>query len=396
MHGVGSNARRLRSGFTTGACAAAAAKAATLLLLEAHSSLSGPAPAGGEDIAIPFPDGSRHAFRIQQSGCRMQDGNISASASVIKDAGDDPDVTNGAEIAAEARFIDAPPCRDGDREHGAAIGDIPGVSCALVLRGGHGVGRVTKPGLPVPVGEPAINPIPRKMIREAVGEALQSDLTRKDLCLEITITVPQGEALAKKTLNARLGILGGISILGTSGIVKPLSTEAWTCSIAAALNVAEATGCTEVVLSVGRVSERAHMHRYHFQEEAYIMMGDYFAYTLAEARKHAFRKIHISAHWAKMLKISLATPQTHVRHGALDIRKGVEHLNSLGIAVPEDRDFNTAREVYDFLISQYGPSLPMLRKVCLSAKQYAEGLTGGVPVVTHLVRYEGDIITDSD
>jgi cobalt-precorrin-5B (C1)-methyltransferase len=369
------NTKKLRSGYTTGACAAAAAKAATILLLgtEAQKQRS-------TEVEIPFPDGSRVKFAANYLEIVNGSSGPVAFASVIKDAGDDPDVTNGAEIMASARiFMD---CEDGSQ--------------GMLLKGGRGVGRVTKPGLSVPVGEPAINPVPRKMIGEAVVEALQEYGLANGSRIEITISVPKGEELAKKTLNSRLGIIGGISILGTSGIVKPLSTEAWTCSIASAMDVAKASGIAEIVLSVGRVSEMAYMKKYRMPEEAYVMMGDYFEFSLGEAKKRTFEKIHISAHWAKMLKISMLTPQTHVRHGAIDIKKGVEHLNRMGIVVPEGREFNTAREIYDYLVSTHGGSLPMLRKVCLAAKRYAEGITAGIPVMTHLVSYEGDVIADSE
>jgi cobalt-precorrin-5B (C1)-methyltransferase len=373
---VASSTRKLRSGYTTGACAAAAAKAATILLL------------GGQEqrrrrfqVEIPFPDKSRVRFRLHYSGISDSPSGPVASASVIKDAGDDPDVTNGAEIMATVRMLNL-------RNSQAS---------SLIIKGGRGVGTVTKPGLPVPVGEPAINPVPRKMIREAVEEAL-SECTglSKSRQIEIAISVPKGEELAKKTLNARLGIIGGISILGTSGIVKPLSTEAWTSSISTAMDVAKASGLEEIVLSVGRISERAHIKKYGLRAEAYVMMGDYFEYSLLDAKKHGFIRIHISAHWAKMLKISMSTPQTHVRHGAIDIKKGVVHLNSMGIGVPEDRDFNTAREIYDYLVATCGHCLPVFRKVCIAAKRYAEGIATGIPVTTHLVSYDGDIIVDSE
>ncbi len=370
-----SNAKKLRSGYTTGACAAAAAKAATVLLLGSDTQEQ-----RSPEVEIPFPDGSRVKFTIHYLEITKGSSGLVASASVIKDAGDDPDVTNGAEIIASARIFTG--SEDGSE--------------SMLLKGGRGVGRVTKPGLSVAVGEPAINPVPRRMIREAVAEALRECGLADGHRIEITISVPKGEELAKKTLNSRLGIIGGISILGTTGIVRPLSTEAWTCSIVAAMDVAKASGITEIVLSVGRVSEMAHMKKYRMPEEAYVMMGDYFEFSLAEAKKHTFEKIHIGAHWAKMLKISMSTPQTHVRHGAIDVKKGVEHLNSMGIAVPEGREFNTAREIYDYLISTHGGSLPMLRKVCLAAKRYAEGITAGMPVMTHLVSYEGDIIADSE
>jgi cobalt-precorrin-5B (C1)-methyltransferase len=373
---VASSTKKLRSGYTTGACAAAAAKAATILLLGGQQRRR-----RGFQVEIPFPDKSRVGFLLHYSGISDNPSGPVASASVIKDAGDDPDVTNGAEIMATVRMMDLLNAQDSP----------------LIIKGGRGVGTVTKPGLPVPVGEPAINPVPRKMIREAVEEAL-SECTglSESRQIEIAISVPKGEELAKKTLNARLGIIGGISILGTTGIVKPLSTEAWTSSITTAMDVAKASGLEEIVLSVGRVSERAHIKKYGLRAEAYVMMGDYFEFSLLDAKKHGFSRIHISAHWAKMLKISMSTPQTHVRHGAIDMKKGVAHLNSMGIGVPEDRDFNTAREIYDYLVATCGHCLPVFRKVCLAAKRYAEGITAGIPVTTHLVSYDGDIIVDSE
>lgn len=225
---------------------------------------------------------------------------------------------------------------------------------------------------------------------------LTSDFWLLSSGLEVTISVPKGEELAKKTLNARLGIIGGISILGTSGIVRPLSSEAWTSCITASMDVARALMLEEIVLSVGRISEKAHMKKYGLPEESYVMMGDYFEFSLLDARKHGFKKIHISAHWAKMLKISMSTPHTHVRHGAIDLKKGVEHLNQMGIGVPEDREFNTAREIYDYIVSAYPDAAALLKKICVAAKKYAQEITGGMTVITHLVSYEGDIILDSE
>ena len=210
--------RTLRSGYTTGACAAAAAKAAVVGLLGQ--------PHPGR-VEIPFPDGSRHSFEL----CRFS-GNL---ATVVKDAGDDPDVTNGAEIGVEARWLDEP-----GRETG-------------LLVNGPGVGVVTKPGLPVAVGEPAINPVPRRMIRAAVAEALVKGGTGERR-VEVLIFVRDGEALAEKTLNRRLGVVGGLSILGTTGIVRPVSAKAWTDTIEASLRVARAAGLDEVVLATGRTS----------------------------------------------------------------------------------------------------------------------------------------------
>ena len=202
--------KRLRSGYTTGACAAAAAKAAASLLLNGSVE---------NNSEIPLIDGRRVSFAIHSRNAA--DG--SARVSVIKDAGDDPDVTNKAEIGAIARLV---PRGKGEKEVWVRI------------KGGKGVGTVTKPGLAVEVGSSAINPVPRKMIAQAVGEVAGLKNIESQKLLEITIFVPKGEELAEKTLNKRLGIIGGISILGTTGIVRPLSAEAWTATIQASINVA--------------------------------------------------------------------------------------------------------------------------------------------------------------
>ncbi len=439
-----SRSKKLRSGYTTGACAAAAAKAAALLLLKTtaggkvskYQSIEASkgqdakspdtlTPCHSDTVEIPFPDASRVSFKIHRAELVNVNAVPAGRASVIKDAGDDPDVTNGAEIMAEATLI------------GDWSGD-PLSHFSIEIKGGAGVGRVTKPGLSVPVGEAAINPVPRKMILEAVREAI-AEITSEiadfkfetdDTSLSIpqslitnlqppilnpqspisgppslipgprivvTISVPMGEELAKKTLNSRLGIIGGISILGTTGIVRPLSSDAWTASISASMDVARAVRCDEVVISSGRTSEQAHMKQFRLPEEAYVMMGDYLEFSLSEARRHAFRKIHLCAQWAKMLKIALSTPQTHVRHGALDVGKAVDLLIHLGIPIPREREFNTAREIFDFLINSkiITQNSSPFQRVCDAAREYAEGIAG-VPVAAHLVSYGGEIFTTSD
>jgi cobalt-precorrin-5B (C1)-methyltransferase len=386
--------KKLRSGYTTGACAAAAAKAAMQLLL-AEQCLKPDAGAihelplqhrkAIESVEVPFPDKSRHIFKIQDSKIKTGGEQIIARASVIKDAGDDPDVTNGAEIVAEAKV--------------GAIHELP---LQIIIKGGKGVGTMTKPGLPVPVGQPAINPVPGQMIRDAAAEAILESgrgAARRAPAFEITISVPNGEELAKKTLNHRLGIVGGISILGTTGIVKPVSAEAWTATIASSMDVAKAMGHKEVVISAGRTSEAAHMKKYNLPEEAYVLMGDYLEYSLQEAKRHKFIKIHLCAQWAKMVKIAMATPQTHVRFGAIDIKKSVEFLNSLGIAVPRDYDFNTAREIFEFIQSADSAGANgrlHLRKICNSAKKYAEEIANGIPVIPYLVSYDRGIIAANE
>ena len=295
-------------------------------------------------------------------------------------------------------------------------GEKKDLQSSITIRGGEGVGTVTKPVLAVPVGEAAINPVPRRMIEEAVREAIEeshesrvkryenknqgvkTESQNNELqALEVTISVPDGEELAKKTLNHRLGIEGGISILGTTGIVKPVSTEAWTATISASMDVAAATGQREIVLSAGRASERAHMERYSLPEECYVLMGDYMEYSFQEARRHAFNRVHLCAQWAKMLKIAMATPQTHVRFGAIDTKKAVDLLNSLNAHMPADYKFNTAREIYDYLNSEFKiQDSKLFTGICRRARHYAEEITDGIPVETHLVSYEKDIIAASE
>jgi cobalt-precorrin-5B (C1)-methyltransferase len=391
--------KSLRSGYTTGACAAAAAKAAALLLLSGEAGKRGSGEVKGrektdinKDVEIPFPDGSRVKFNVHSSEFRD---NV-AIASIIKDAGDDPDVTNGAEIAAEATKV-------GKRGSGKA-GKQKNTDLPVLIKGGRGVGTVTKPGLSVPVGEPAINPVPRQMIKEAVMEAINSGEAGKRVsgkeknfrAIEITISVPNGEELAKKTLNYRLGIEGGISILGTTGIVKPVSTAAWTATITSSMDVAKAMGHTDIVLSAGRTSEKAHMKEYGLPDESYVLMGDYLEYSLQEAKKHKFRKIHLCAQWAKMVKIAMATPQTHVRFGAIDTKKAVGFLNSIGIRIPGERVFNTAREIFDCILSKRSAKAKSLQKVCNEAGKYAQKIAGRIPVNTYLVSYDGKIIAGNE
>ncbi len=354
--------KRLRSGFTTGACAAAAAKAATLVLLRQRLV---------ESVEIPFPGGDRHGFSLHS--CVCQDGQVTVS--IIKDAGDDPDVTNGAEIIAIVEQVTLQ--EDGE---------------SLTILGGPGVGRVTKPGLPVAVGEPAINPVPRKMIRAAVAEAFVEAGIGNILPLQVTICVTDGEVLAEKTLNSRLGILGGLSILGTTGIVRPVSARAWTDTIDASMKVARAAGLSEVILSTGRTSEAAVQKQLRLPEEAQVMMGDYLAYGLKAARRHGFVKIYLAGMWAKILKCALGIPQTHVRHGALEMAQAADLLHELGLdraLADELASANTAREIYQRLTEAGREEL--ITAVCLRAKEYAVRRSGLV-VEVFLVTSEDGVV----
>ena len=207
----------------------------------------------------------------------------------------------------------------------------------------------------------------------------------------MTICVPAGASLARKTLNGRLGIVGGISILGTSGIVKPLSAEAWTAAIAASMAVGRAMGRREVVLSTGRGSERAHMGRFRLPEESYVMMGDYVEFALLEAKRRGFDRVHLCGQWAKMVKIAMSTPQTHVRHGVIDVERAAAFLKGRARPFPKGPSIRPARCATSSPPRPRRPG-PVFSLLCAAARRYAESVTGGLPVCVHLVSYGGEVI----
>jgi len=272
----------LRTGYTTGSCAAAAAKAAAAALIGQWDIRS---------IDITLPGKEARNFAIER--CIWDGGK--ASCRVIKDAGDDPDVTHGADICATVSWSDAP---------------------GITIVGGSGVGTVTKLGLGLPIGEAAINPIPRRMILDSVEEALGLELTQQGLRVEIS--VPNGEEIAKKTLNQRLGIVGGVSILGTTGIVIPYSTKAFKASIRQALGVAQANGCREVILVSGRRSEKFAQEFLSLREEAFIEVGDYVDYSLGECVKKRLEKATLWGMVGKMAKIAQGQLFTHSKSSAVE------------------------------------------------------------------------------
>ncbi|PHR26477.1 MAG: cobalt-precorrin-6A synthase [Desulfotalea sp.] len=354
-------AKRLRSGFTTGACSAAAAKAAISALI------TGKAP---ESVEIGFPDNSRKSFVVHT--CTL-DGDT-ATASIIKDAGDDPDVTNRAEIIAIIQL------QHRNNHEGPSI-----IHDNIQLFRGKGVGIVTKPGLAISVGEPAINPVPRRMIFKAIQEVT-------DQKLSVTISVSGGEQLAEKTLNKRLGILGGLSILGSTGIVRPISADAWTATISACMDVAKEAGLHDIVISTGRTSEKGAQHLLQLPEEAYAMMGDYLEFSLLEARKKGFTTIHYAGMWAKVMKAALKIPQTHVRNGVLEVAAAAALLARLGAKPPLLdllQNSNTAREMLTHIEDTQQTEL--IHKVCMKAKNYAEEVTG-TTVYIYLIDHKTKVI----
>jgi len=277
--GLPATARRatgtLRTGWTTGTCSAAAAKAATLALLTGL-------PQERVEVGLP-----RSPRRVTFEVARCRVGRGEAEASVVKDAGDDPDVTHGAELVARVAWAG-----------GAGIR----------IESGAGVGVVTKPGLGLPVGGPAINPVPSAQITQAVWEALGEHACG----LRVTISVPGGERLAKRTTNPRLGILGGISILGTTGIVRPFSTAAWRASVGQAIDVIAAQGLDTVVLSTGGRTERAAMRLYPDLEEVqFVEVGDFTGYALRRAVRRGLRRVAFVGMAGKLAKLAAGVLMTH-------------------------------------------------------------------------------------
>ncbi len=326
---------------------------------------------GKERVQLDFPDGSLHTF-VVHSVKRMDDGAI---GSVIKDAGDDPDVTNGAEIIAFVRYLP----EDAVIENAIIVDSI-------TLSGGQGVGRATKRGLSVKVGEPAINPVPRKMICEAVRQVLG------DTSLHVEISIVDGEELALKTLNYRLGIVGGLSVLGTTGIVRPISADAWTATIEASFDVAREAGLLDVVLSTGRTSEKGAQSLLNLPEEAYAMMGDYLHFSLEKAAEKGFEYIHLSGMWAKIMKAALRVPQTHVRNGALEMVDAANLLAELGVKGKLLRNIeaaNTAREMFEYL--KEAEKHRVIRAVCKKARSYAQEVSGK-EVKVYLVNNKAEVI----
>jgi cobalt-precorrin-5B (C1)-methyltransferase len=271
----------LRRGWTTGACATAAAKAACAALL------TGVFP---DPVSTTLPGGRKVDFAL----ARWELGGDQASASVIKDAGDDPDVTHGALVNSTVR-------------RGA-----PG--SGVTFRRGPGVGLVTRPGLPIPPGEPAINPVPRQMIATAMAEVAGAGAD-----FEVEISIENGEELAKKTLNPRLGIVGGLSVLGTTGIVIPFSCSAWIHSIHRGIDVARAMGLDHIAGATGSASEAA-VQRFHgLHEVALIDMGDFVGGMLKYIRAHPVPRVTVAGGVAKMTKLAQGMLDVHSKRGGADL-----------------------------------------------------------------------------
>ena len=348
----------MRTGYTTGACATAAALAATRWLLHGQA---------GGNPTIHLPAGRDATFEI--SG-RAREADW-VRCSVVKDAGDDPDVTHLAEIRARV-------WRRGES--------------GLLLAAGTGVGTVTRPGLGLEVGAPAINPVPRRMIAEHL-DAIAGDVIRSD-GLVVEISIPNGEALAKKTLNGRLGIVGGLSILGTTGIVLPYSTAAWRASVEQAIDVAAANGQRHVVLSTGGRSEQYAQRLIELPDLAFVEMGEFTGHALKRCAKLGVRAVTLAGMIGKMSKIALGHFMTHVAGNQVDMDFLAELARECGATaavVEEIRGANTARHVQEIALREGLHQL--FGRLCEMVCERSDALVGGALAVECIIfDFDGSVL----
>jgi cobalt-precorrin-5B (C1)-methyltransferase len=356
----------LRTGYTTGACASAAAKAATRCLVRGTVLT---------EIETTLPRGSRVTFALKQ--CERQGDR--ATCSVIKDAGDDPDCTHGAELVAEV-----------------ALRSEPGVE----IIGGPGVAHVTKPGLGLDVGSVAITPVPRRNLSEMVLEELAGSLFRGAV---VTLSVPGGLEMARQTINERLGLIGGISILGTTGIVKPYSTAAFRVSVIQAIDVAAEQGVAEVVLTTGGKSEQFAMALYpQLPLEAFIQVGDFIGDGLRHCAKRGIPRATIVGMMGKLSKMADGKMMTHAAGSQVNMELLATLASGLGAGdelCAAIRGANTARHVLELCKQGEGGAgsearpLDIATQVCRRVVEHAtRHAKEKVEVHVDLVDFDGTLL----
>jgi cobalt-precorrin-5B (C1)-methyltransferase len=350
--------RKLRTGYTTGTCAAAAAKAAAAMLFSGKK-------ISRIEIALPS-DGKKAQFTLTD---QKLDRTL-ARCCIIKDAGDDPDVTHNAKVCATVE------------ENGNGGGRI-------VLNGGKGVGTVTKRGLQVEVGEAAINPVPRKMILYEVKKVLPEGKSVK-----VTIHVPKGRELSKKTMNGKLGIVNGISILGTTGIVEPRSKEAFKASLLPQIDVAMANGFDEVVLTPGNIGERNAVGR-GMPEDAVILMANFVGFMLEACADKGIEKVLLFGHIGKLCKLAGGMLDTHSSKGDNRLEVIAAHARKLGTnrdILELITDANTTETALEIL-QENGLGGRVFDSIAKSAGIKAfEHTCGKLVVGTALLSFSGEIV----
>jgi cobalt-precorrin-5B (C1)-methyltransferase len=343
----------LRRGWTTGACATAATRAALQALLGMEPD---------DPIPVTLPAGPIVHFAL----ATLIRGDGVVAAGVIKDAGDDPDVTHGALVTAEVRW--GPP------------------GSGLTFEAGEGVGMVTLPGLPIPPGEPAINPVPRQMMIRAVADVTE----RADNDVVLRIGVENGRKLAERTMNGRLGIVGGLSILGTTGIVIPFSCAAWIHSIHRGIDVARAAGITHVAGSTGSTSEEAVRALYGLADQALIDMGDFAGGMLKYLRKHPVPRVTIAGGIAKMAKLGQGMADLHSARGGVAHSWLAARMRDAG---GDDTDCavalsaNTVLQVHEHAASR---QLPFAEAIAHAARETAVRLLANEAIALDVCVFDRD------
>jgi cobalt-precorrin-5B (C1)-methyltransferase len=351
--GMAKEERPLRRGWTTGTCATAAAKAAFTALL------TGEFP---DPVEVTLPRGERPSFVLAMT----RKDESSATAGIVKDAGDDPDVTHGALICATVRVGNA----------GAGV----------TYRAGQGVGTVTRPGLALAPGEPAINPVPRRMIHDAIAEVAAASGRAADA--DVEISVPDGEALAQKTLNGRLGIVGGLSILGTTGIVVPYSCSAWIHSIHRGIDVARAAGLTHVAGATGASSEAAAQKLYGLPEIALIDMGDFVGGMLKYLRRHPVPRVTIAGGVAKMTKLAQGLTDLHSKRGAVDLLVLAGFADAAGGSTKLHARILTANTAAEAYAHAQAEGIGLGDKVAQAAQATAADVVAGTDIAIEIAVFD--------
>lgn len=339
----------LRTGWTTGSCASAAAKAAATYVV------TGTMPTV---VEIPLPSGKRVQFAVEQGEA--------GAAIVVKDAGDDPDCTDGARMTVRA---------------------IPIVgSNALQMKAGEGIGIITKPGLGLEVGSPAINPVPKRMITEAVREVTE-------IGLELTFSLPGGEEMSKKTTNERLGIIGGISILGTTGIVRPFSTSSYRASVVQQIDVAAAQGEKEIVLATGSRSEQCAMRLLPTLDPVcFVEVGDFTGVALKRAQGKGIQKITWVGMAGKISKLANEVMMTHFHRSDVNnevLLQVALDSNATQEVIDAATATNTARHFYEVCLKTN--QIEPLQRLCKLAKEACTNhVNDSLQIELYMVDFDGN------
>jgi cobalt-precorrin-5B (C1)-methyltransferase len=317
-----------------------------------------------DPVEVTLPGGSRPSFALAATA--RADG--SATAGVVKDAGDDPDVTHGALILATVR-------------QGRA-------GSGVTFSAGEGVGTVTKPGLPIPPREPAINPVPRQMMRAAIEEVAEAHGDKGDV--EIEIAIPGGEALAAKTMNGRLGIVGGLSILGTTGIVIPYSCSSWIASIHQGIDVARAAGLTHIAGATGATSEAAVQKLHGLPETALIDMGDFVGGMLKYVKSHPVPHVTIAGGVGKMTKLAQGLLDLHSRRGSVDLAMLAELAKKAGGTEKLAERILASNTTAEAFSHAEHDGIALGDAVARAARATAATVVAGKPVAIEIVVFDRD------